>query len=51
LRPIGRLGGITYGRVTEAFEIPRPDFEKSLGGQDAWDKLEKKHAEAIEPRE
>ncbi len=26
LRPVCRLGGITYGRVTEGFEIPRPDF-------------------------
>jgi flavin reductase (DIM6/NTAB) family NADH-FMN oxidoreductase RutF len=26
LRPIARLGGITYGRVTEVIEIPRPDF-------------------------
>ncbi|KAI1620264.1 hypothetical protein EDD37DRAFT_613011 [Exophiala viscosa] len=24
LRPIARLGGITYARVTEGFEIPRP---------------------------
>ena len=27
LRPISRLGGITYGRSTELFELPRPDFE------------------------
>jgi flavin reductase (DIM6/NTAB) family NADH-FMN oxidoreductase RutF len=26
LRPISRLGGITYGRTTDAIEIPRPDF-------------------------
>lgn len=25
LRPIGRLGGITYGRTTEVLELPRPD--------------------------
>lgn len=24
LRPIARLGGITYARVTDGFEIPRP---------------------------
>lgn len=30
LRPVSRLGGITYGRTTEGFEIPRPDFEKTL---------------------
>ena len=29
LRPISRFGGITYGRTTEFFEIPRPDFEES----------------------
>lgn len=28
LRPISRFGGITYGRTTQAFELPRPDFEK-----------------------
>ncbi|KAL8366944.1 hypothetical protein RB599_011130 [Gaeumannomyces hyphopodioides] len=39
LRPISRLGGITYGRSTEAFELPRPDFEKDVGGQDGMAKL------------
>jgi len=29
LRPISRLGGITYGRTTGLFELPRPDFEDS----------------------
>ncbi|KIW17066.1 hypothetical protein PV08_04257 [Exophiala spinifera] len=29
LRPICRLGGITYGRVTEGFELLRPDYEKT----------------------
>ena len=24
LKPVARLGGIGYGRITEAFEIPRP---------------------------
>jgi flavin reductase (DIM6/NTAB) family NADH-FMN oxidoreductase RutF len=28
LRPIGRLGGIQYGRITEAVELPRPDFKE-----------------------
>lgn len=28
LRPISRLGGITYGRTTQAFELPRPDFDE-----------------------
>jgi flavin reductase (DIM6/NTAB) family NADH-FMN oxidoreductase RutF len=26
LKPISRLGGITYGRTTESFEIPRPSM-------------------------
>lgn len=26
LKPISRLGGISYGRTTEAIEIPRPQF-------------------------
>ena len=30
-----------YGRVTEAVEIPRPDFEKNVGGMDGYDKLKK----------
>ncbi|MCJ1329538.1 hypothetical protein MMC10_006218 [Thelotrema lepadinum] len=29
LRPVSRFGGITYGRTTEVFELPRPDFEKT----------------------
>jgi flavin reductase (DIM6/NTAB) family NADH-FMN oxidoreductase RutF len=28
LRPMARMGGITYGRILEGVEIPRPDFEK-----------------------
>jgi hypothetical protein len=36
------LGGITYGRVTGAFELPRPDFEKDLGGVEGAKKLESK---------
>ncbi|KAK4240585.1 hypothetical protein C8A03DRAFT_31289 [Achaetomium macrosporum] len=43
LRPISRLGGITYGRVTEGLELPRPDFEKDLGGVEGAKKLERKH--------
>jgi len=40
---MGRLGGITYGRVTEAIELPRPDFEKDLGGAEGLAKLPNKH--------
>lgn len=43
LRPVSRLGGITYGRLTEAMEIPRPVFEKDVGGLEAYEKLKKKH--------
>jgi hypothetical protein len=28
LKPISRLGGITYGRVIHGFEIPRPIFKQ-----------------------
>lgn len=30
LRPMSRLGGITYGRLLDGIEIPRPDFEQSI---------------------
>ena len=34
LRPMSRLGGITYGRTTEGVELPRPDFaEKEKEGE------------------
>ncbi|CAP68408.1 uncharacterized protein PODANS_7_2840 [Podospora anserina S mat+] len=42
LRPISRLGGITYGRVTEGVELPRPDFAKDLGGHEGAAKLERR---------
>lgn len=41
LRPISRLGGITYGRTIEGFELLRPDFEKNLGGSEGYEKLER----------
>ena len=28
LRPMSRLGGITYGRTVEGVELPRPDWEQ-----------------------
>lgn len=40
LRPISRIGGITYGRSVEGVEIPRPDFDKDFGGMEAYQKLE-----------
>lgn len=30
MKPISRLGGITYGRTTQAFELPRPDFDEVM---------------------
>jgi len=41
-RPIYRMGGITYGRVTDNFEINRIDFTRDLGGQEALEKLKNK---------
>ena len=38
---MSRLGGITYGRTTEAFELPRPDFAKDVGGEEGYEKLKK----------
>jgi hypothetical protein len=45
---VSRLGGITYGRTTQAFELPRPDFEKDVGGQTAIEALKEKKKEAEE---
>ncbi|KAL0932088.1 nitrilotriacetate monooxygenase component b [Colletotrichum truncatum] len=41
LRPISRLGGITYGRVTEVLEIPRADWEANIGGEEGYEKIKK----------
>ncbi|KAI9760475.1 MAG: Guanine nucleotide-binding protein alpha-2 subunit [Chaenotheca gracillima] len=30
LKPVSRLGGITYGRTTEGIELPRPEFSKAM---------------------
>ncbi|KAF2749399.1 flavo protein-like protein oxygenase [Sporormia fimetaria CBS 119925] len=30
LKPIGRMGGITYNRVTEGFELPRPEYTEVI---------------------
>lgn len=35
LRPMSRLGGITYGRTVEGMELPRPDFDEATKPQDA----------------
>ncbi|KAI1430566.1 FMN-binding split barrel, partial [Xylaria sp. CBS 124048] len=44
LRPMSRLGGISYGRTVEAVEIPRPVFERDLGVE-GYEALEKKREE------
>ena len=28
LKPISRLGGISYGRTTQAYELPRPIYDE-----------------------
>jgi hypothetical protein len=38
---MGRLGGITYGRITEGIEIPRPDYDQSVGKDEEAKKLVK----------
>ncbi|KAM7186912.1 putative FMN binding protein [Naviculisporaceae sp. PSN 640] len=39
LRPMGRMGGITYSRQIETIELPRPDFERDLGGHEGLAKI------------
>ncbi|KAK8088610.1 hypothetical protein PG997_003571 [Apiospora hydei] len=46
LRPMSRLGGITYGRLTEGLEIPRPVFEKDVGGMEGYEKLKSNNSSA-----
>ncbi|WYZ40788.1 hypothetical protein EsH8_IV_001129 [Colletotrichum jinshuiense] len=41
LRPVSRLGGITYGRTTEVLELPRSDWEKNIGGEEGWEQIKK----------
>jgi flavin reductase (DIM6/NTAB) family NADH-FMN oxidoreductase RutF len=42
LKPVSRLGGITYARVTEAFELPRTEFKKDVGGEAGLEEIQKK---------
>lgn len=35
LRPMSRLGGITYARTLDAVELPRPDFEEQMKDEGA----------------
>jgi hypothetical protein len=34
MKPISRLGGITYGRTTQVFELPRPDYDEVTKDQE-----------------
>lgn len=36
---MSRIGGITYGRLTDTIELPRLDWEKDVGGQEGYDKI------------
>ncbi len=40
LRPVSRLGGITYGRTIQGMEIPRPVWEKLKDSQEVKKALE-----------
>jgi len=35
LRPMARLGGITFGRVLDGFELLRPDYEQMMASEEA----------------
>ncbi|KAM7195695.1 hypothetical protein V8F33_006544 [Rhypophila sp. PSN 637] len=48
LRPMGRMGGITYSRQIETIELPRPDFERDLGGLEGLAKIKEKRAKENE---
>jgi hypothetical protein len=38
---MGRLGGITYSRVIEGMEIPRPDYDQTVENNEEVKKLVK----------
>ena len=35
MKPICRLGGITYGRITDLFELPRPQYDEVVKDPEA----------------
>ncbi|KAH8802946.1 hypothetical protein F5884DRAFT_861288 [Xylogone sp. PMI_703] len=41
LRPVSRLGGLSYGRTIQIFDLLRPDFDSDLGGLEGYEKLKK----------
>jgi hypothetical protein len=45
LRPISRLGGITYARVLDGIELPRPDWDELKKDADAADLVQPKAAQ------
>lgn len=47
---MSRLGGITYGRTIEGFELLRPDFNKDLGGEEGYKKLEAERGDKDEKK-
>ena len=40
LRPVARLGGLTYGRIGDSFELPRMSWKKE---KDAVESLEERN--------
>lgn len=36
---MSRLGGISYGRLTEGIEIPRPDYSETVANNEEAKKL------------
>ncbi|GAA6011860.1 hypothetical protein JCM11491_000774 [Sporobolomyces phaffii] len=45
LKPVSRLGGISYARTTEAYELPRPVWKNEKERDEVKDVLKKKDAE------
>lgn len=41
LQPVSRLGGISYGRTTETFEIPRPVWKTEVERKEVQDAMKK----------
>ena len=46
LRPVSRMGGITYGRTGPGYEIPRPDFDTMRKDGSLGDRLVKPKTES-----
>ncbi|KAF8470801.1 hypothetical protein BDZ91DRAFT_791763 [Kalaharituber pfeilii] len=45
LRPVSRLGGVSYGRTTQAFELLRPDWETNAKLE--WEKMQKEKESVV----